>query len=423
MLGVVGQLALHAQERGPAPELGPTNTLRLEWVLRQVLVRNASLRSAQATWRAMDLRTGQVAAWSDTVVGVDVERDNTAFADYHDTEWMVTQEIPISGKNRQRARMAAADAMAARADVRSGELALVAQARGAFYRYANAHQQLEIIARTQTLLGQIADISRNKFEVGKRTRADVLMAETELAKILEARRDLEQLASEEQTRLNTLMNFPPKTPLPAPEPEKYQEHTFDLAQLQREAMEHRPELTGAQKRLEAARAQITLAKRSWIPDPELRVEARQFDGQGGGFQEYDTGIFFRIPWLNQGKYRGAIAEAREQAQSVEDALEAARLETMGKIANQVQRIETLRHHYHVFGERIVPLARQSIEAVLSAYTSDQATVVEVLSAQRSLQDAEATLQHHLTEYLNALAELEPLVGRPLEPIKINPIKP
>src|SRR2546430_1716526 len=109
------------------------------------------------------------------------------------------------------------------------------------------------------------------------------------------------------------------------------------------AIEHRTEILGAKRKIEAAKARRTLAKRAWIPDPELRLEARQFNGAGGGIQEYDTGVFFGFPWVQRGKYKAAIAEAENLRESSEHELAAVEAETLAMVRTQIETVETLHH--------------------------------------------------------------------------------
>jgi outer membrane protein TolC len=388
-----------------------TNLLSLEQVVNEVSSNNSSLKAARANWEAMKQRIPQARAWEDLRGGVDVERRGTTRLDtFTDNEWMVAQELPLSGKNRKRGQVAVAEAAAAFEEYRRRELELTARARAACYRLANAYEQLAVNRKNEELLKQFLGISRAKYEVGKQSQADVLVAETDLGKLLETRYDVERQISEEQSRLNVLMNRPAQAPLGRPAGLAFFPIELSLDHLQAMALAHRPELLAAQRKIEAAQARVDLAKREWIPDPEIRVEARQFNGNGGGIQEYDTGLFFKIPWLNRKKYKAAIAEAQSMKESAEHELEALRKETLGMVRDQLKKIETFHHHTELFRDRIVPLAQQAVKANQAAYETDKAGFLDLIVAQRTALDAESMYWSHLTDYLVAVAELEPSVG-------------
>lgn len=390
-----------------------TNELSLDGVIAEVLANNLSLKAANANWRAMQARARREGAWADPRVGVDVERmGSTDFGDYNATEWMVGQEIPLSGKNRRRAKAATAEAEGALAAADRRGLDLTRDATAAFYNLVNAQAQLEINDRNTALLRQLAETSRINYEAGTRMQSDVFMADAEVLKNTEARRDLEQRLAEAGYRLNVLMNRPPtnalgRAVLPAvPSPD------YDANDLEKQALLHRPELREAAQRIAATKARQDVAKRAWIPDPELRVEARQFEGGGARIREYDTGIFFNFPWINRGKYKAAIDEAKRNRESAEYQLQALENETRGLVREHIKRIETLHHHYTLFRDRVTPLARQAIESMRISYTNDKATFLELLTAQRALQDVESMTQQHLTDYLIATAEFKAMKGGP-----------
>ena len=404
---------VEAAEPSPVSEAGTNQPLSADAVVREVLERNPALKSARANWEAMKTRIRQSSAWADPKFGVDVERsDSTRFFSYSDTEWMIAQEIPISGKNRLRAAGAKADAFTAFAELRRREVDLEARARIACVALANAYKQLELNQRNEALLKQVTEIARIRYESGMRMQGDVLMAQTELVKNQEARRDLERDVSDAQSRINTLMDRPANNPLPAPGSNAFRDATLLRERVEQVALQHRPELAGASNRIASAKAQHTLARRAWIPDPEVRVEARQFDGSG--FIEYDTGIFFNLPWFNFGKYKSAIAEAGFNRESAEHNLSALQAETAGQVRDQLQKISTAHHHYSLFRERLSTLARQSLDATRIAYENDKSTLLELLTAQRTLREVESTQERHLADYLSALAELEAITGANLQ---------
>ncbi|MCA1657893.1 MAG: TolC family protein, partial [Verrucomicrobiaceae bacterium] len=192
-------------------------TLTLEEATRAALANNPAIKASRAKWEMMKARIPQAAAWDDPMAGVDFERSGTTqFGTYTDAEWMVSQKIPLAGKNRSRARAASAEALATFEDLRRQELDVVAKIRAAYFRLIEAGAQLEVNRRNETLVSQFLEISRSKYSVGTQTQASVLTAETDLVRIEEDRRDLTRDLSNAQSRLNVLMNRPARTPVGAP---------------------------------------------------------------------------------------------------------------------------------------------------------------------------------------------------------------
>ena len=142
----------------------------------------------------------------------------------------------------------------------------------------------------------------------------------------------------------------------------------------------------------------------------MRVEARHFRGSSDTFTEYDTGVFFSIPWANPRKYSAAVREAEQNVESARRTHEAAKTEALGLLRDQLRKISSLAQQYQLSQEKIVPLAAQTVEALDAGYRTDISGYLEVITAQRTLREAEAAASMQLADYLAALAELEAVVG-------------
>src|SRR5205085_5793140 len=117
----------------------PRGSLTLGAVTDAVLANNAAIHEARAKWDAMKQRVPQAAAWDDLKVSASTRLArfvDVATNSFTDQMLSVEQMIPISGKNRSRERIAAAEALAALEEVRRKELDAVAKARAAFFRLA-----------------------------------------------------------------------------------------------------------------------------------------------------------------------------------------------------------------------------------------------------------------------------------------------
>ncbi|MEO7300597.1 MAG: TolC family protein [Verrucomicrobiota bacterium] len=409
LLSAVAAFGQQAQETTAVATTN--NLLSLNEVVSEVLSNNPSLKSARANWEAMKQRIPQAKAWEDLRFGVDVERSKkiSPFS-YTDQEWMILQELPVTGKNRLRGKAASAEAAGAFLDVRRKELDLIVRARTAYFRLFNADKQLELNRKNQALWKQFAEIARAKFEVGSQTQADVLMAETELGKIAETIFDDLRNISDAQSQLNVLMNRPAQSPLPTPTQVNPPELNSALEELQQISLANRPDITIFQTKIDAAKARLDLAKKAWFPDPEVRIEARHFDNSNKVFDEYDTGVFIRFPWFNRGKYKAAIEEAKKMQESSEHDLASAQNETLGMVREQLKKVETFHHHSELFGSKLIPLARETLNSKRLNYETDKANFLDLLTAQRTLQEVESMYWNHLTDYQIAVAELEALVG-------------
>ncbi len=408
-------LALAASAEPPEkPNAAPPLTLSA--ATQTALASNRSIKEARARWESMKARVPQAEAWDDLKISASTRLGR--FVDiapngFTDQMLSVEQMIPVSGKNESRARIAAAEALGGLEELRRKETDVVMKVRTAYIRLANGYAQLELTRANASSLHQTLDISRRKFEVGGQTQAAVLTAENEVTRIEENRRDLERSISDEETRLKVLMNRDAFAPLGRPASELPNQASVSTERLRSLLLSNRPELRMAQANIAAAKAKVELAKREWIPDPMVSVQAQRYNEAAQAVSEVGAGISFSVPWLNGKKYRAEEREAQTGAEAAQHALEGAQTEALGLLRDQLTKLETFHHHLELFRDRLIPTARQTVEANRAGYQGDKTSFLELVTSQRSLREVESVRRQHLTDYQTALAELEALVGADL----------
>ncbi len=407
--------SLRAEEpHGEIREEAPAGRLSLDEVTRAVLANNPAIKEAENRWRAAVQRVRQVNAWDDPRIAGDsrvrryVDVPPNAFMDQSLT---VEQLIPITGKNLVRG--AAAEALSIFEEVRRAELDVIAKARSAYFALANAYDQLDINDKNLTSLRQIADISRSRYETGLESAANVLVAETDYSKLLEARRDLERNASDAQSQLNALMNRDAFAPLGTPAAANINEANLSLNGLRTITLAQRPEVQMAHAKIDSEKSKLQLARRAWIPDPALMVKGQRYNDASQAVSEFDAGVSFTVPWVNPSKYSAGVREARANVAAAEQGFDREQKEALRLLRDQLEKIETAHHHVELFRDKLVPQARQAFEATRLSYESGKATFLDWISAQRNLRDIEAMARTHLTDYQTAVAELEAIVGAEL----------
>jgi outer membrane protein, heavy metal efflux system len=413
LLNLILALAFRTAQAGDNANAVREGRLSLDEVTNVVLANNPAIKAAQEKWQAMKARVPQAAAWEDLRAQARsraaryVSIPPNAFTDQ---SFILQQEVPISGKNLSRARAATAEAGAAFEDFRRTELDVLSRARAAFHRLANEYAQLEVNQRNVDLLNQFAEVSRQRYEVGNASQGDVLTAQTDAAKLLEAQSDIFRRISDAQSQLNVLMNRPAQSPLAQPSQIPFQPPHLSLQTLQAVALSARPEMQRAQNRVEAERFRVELADRQRFPDPTLDVQAQRYNEAGQAVSELDVGVSIGLPFLNPRKYSATVTEARRNFESAQHELEATRTETLGLVRDQLTKIETAAHHYELYSDKILPLARQAVQSNRVAYETSSANFLELITAQRVLQDVESAHVNHLADYQVAVAELDAIVG-------------
>jgi len=418
LLSTTLTLSVGAEPSATAAEArSSTGSLSLGEVTSAVLANNPAIQQALKKWAAAKERVTQEAAWDDLKVSgssraarfVDVAPNS-----FTDQMASVEQIIPLTGKNLVRARIAAADAVEAFERARREQLDVLAKARASYFRLLNATAQLELNRRNLVSLRQIAEVSRSRYEVGQANAAEPLVGEVEASKLLESEQDILRNISTEQSQLNVLMNRDAFAPLGRPDETNIKALNISMMQAREIALANRPEIKIAQARIDMEKSRLGLARRNWIPDPAIKVEAQRYNDAAQAASEVDAGISFTVPWVNPGKYSAAVREAKENLAAAQHEFDRTNAESLGALRDALEKVHTTKHHVDLFRDKLVPQARQAFEANQFAYETGKATFLEWITAQRNLRDLEAMGQQHIADYYAALAELEAVVGADLK---------
>jgi len=387
--------------------------LTLEEACGEALARNPGIAEASAEWDAARERVAQAGAWEDLQVsgmskaGRFVSAPRNGFADQTVT---VSQMIPISGRNMARARAAAEEALVAYEELRRRELDVAQAARVAYYGLEEARGQAELNRKSLALLAQMAKVSQTRYEAGKEGGAEVLGGETEGGKAQEEGRELERRVAAEETALNVAMGRDAFAPVGEIEEGKVNFPEAPVEELKATMMANRPELRSAEHKAEAARARLGEARRAWIPDPALTVEAQRYDGAGQGISEVDAGVTFNVPWTNERKYAAGTREAAAEVAAADAEVAARKVEAVGLLRSAIEDVTTARHHAHLSAETLVKEAEAGLKASEIGYEAGSVGLGDWLGAARTEQEVTGMRLEEMRDYEVAVGELEAVVG-------------
>ncbi|MGD1018099.1 MAG: TolC family protein [Verrucomicrobiia bacterium] len=383
----------------------------LDALIETALANNPEIAMAHRKWDAALQKIPQARALDDPTVGVDAWRKSEEAASASQTGLMVSQNIPWFGKRDLRGGVERGAAKQAEMTWRMKTLGVIAAVKQSYYNLWQTQRELDVNQRNQELMQQFVEVARSRYETGKASQSDLIRAQNELAKLAEDRSDRMRTYQVALAELNRLMKRAPNMPVeigpdvtvPVLEP------AVTLDQLQAAAA-CRPELQGLQEgSVRSAESALALARKGYDPDLQVRVEAWQYEGKSG-VQEYDAGVSVNFPWLNHGKYRAAINEARANLDASRDELDAMRAQTATEVEELYDGIHAMHHHYELYVGKLIPQQQLAIEAARSAYESGTGGFLDVLDARRTLFDLEMENLHHAAEFQRLLASLERVVG-------------
>jgi outer membrane protein TolC len=380
--------------------------------VQAVLRRNPSLESARQAWRAALARTRQSGVLDDPMVDVDVAPlsigSRTARFGW---DAMVSQRLPWPGKLALDESAARAEADAAKSDFESSRRELALTASLLFDDYFVDVRSIEINAHHVSLMRSMQQAATAQYESGHGSAQDPLQAEFELTHM---EHDTVILASKRDVtiaQMNELLHRPPEAPLPPPPEELTLPPPPDVSdphRLEAEAVERRPDIAAVREHARAEQARADRGSRESLPDFTLSTQYNSMWDMPE--HRWMVGLGVNLP-IWSGRRGGTVDEANAMRAQYE--ADAARMSDAARtqVVVALKRLEESGHVLHLMDERLLPVARDEVDAARAAFTASQGAFVAVVDAEKNLRAVELERQMALADFDRRRAELDRALGR------------
>lgn len=397
-----------ASPQHPAPS-GPV--LERAAFVRAVLARNPSIESARQGWRAALSRVRQSGSFDDPMVELQLAplsvTGSKAALGY---EAMISQVLPWFGKRSLDASAAAAEAGAAKSDYESTQRDLALMAVNLYDQYFVAYRSLQINAEHVELMRAMRDAAIAQFSSGRGSAQDALQAEAELAHmdhdavVLAAQRDV--LVAQ----MNELLHRSPEQPLPPPPdvlpaPPRAQ---GTAGRLGDEAIERRQDIAAARQRARGAHARAERAARDAYPDFTVSTSYNSMWDMPE--HRWMVGLGFNLP-IFSGKRAGMADEARAMEAQLQSDVVRMSDTTRTQVFVTLKRLQESDHVLRLFESRLLPIARERIDAARAGFVTSQNPFMAVIDAEKNLRGLELEYQMARAEHAGRRAELDRALGR------------
>ncbi len=282
----------------------------------------------------------------------------------------------------------------------------------AYYAVLDVQERLAVVeAAIRTAQGN-RDLIRDRFQAGLVVEADLLAAEVRLASLEEdaiaARYGIEVA----QATLNDAMGLPLETSWSLADPLTERPPRFGAeADLERLALERRPDFRETALREDAAGKAIQAARGAFLPTLDLRAgyELNHFNPTANGQDNWTVGVVFSFNVFQGGADRARLLEATAERERVR----ALRARQASAIRLEVQRaaraLRAAREQVAV-AARAVGQAEERLRMTRDRYEAGLTTIVDLLAAESALTQARGNRAQALVRYNVSVAGLEFALG-------------
>ena len=380
--------------------------------VRVVLHRNPSIESARQGWRGAVARVRQSGKLEDPMVAVEVAplSIGSASARFGYTA-SASQRVPWPGKLSLDESITRAEAEAMRSDFEATRRELALAAALLYDQYFVAVRSLEINTQHVALMRELKAGALAQFASGRGSAQDPLQAEAELTHL---EHDAVTLASQRDitvAEMNELLHRDPELPLPPPPkelPVNGAPEARSSAQLADEAVKRRPEIEAMRLRARGEQARADRAGRESYPD--LTASTSYNSMWDMPEHRWMVGLSVNVP-IQLGRRAGAVDEANAARGRFES--ETARLTDKARteVAVALKRLEETAHVLRLYEERLIPVARDQVDAARAGFITSRNDFVAAIGAEKNLRSVELEYQMMRATFDRRRAELDRALGR------------
>ncbi|MFH1706889.1 MAG: TolC family protein [Planctomycetota bacterium] len=399
-----------------APPVSPTGTVTLHQALAAALMLNPQLAAYAWETRIADARILQAGLLPNPELeaGIEGVGEEGGTMNFDDTETTIrlSQLLELGGQRGKRVRVAEIERTLADWDYTAKRLDVIADTATAFVQLLAAQEQVALAERLQVLSDAEWSIASERVKSGKAAPTEELqsraVASAARLGVGRARRELEaarvRLAATWGGRsaafergagqLRLVEEVPPFE---------------DLIRL----LTQTPEVARWATEMEHRRAVLAQANALGLPSLSLSVGATEYRATGD--RVYGLGLAVPLPVFdrNQGARREALLGEAQGAQ----AREAEEIRIRTAFSDAYQTLASAFEQARGLDNEVLPAAQAAFDAVNESYRVGKSGYFEVLSAQRTLFEAEEQLLDALTSYHTTKFALERLLGQGLSPVQ------
>ncbi|AOF90293.1 efflux transporter outer membrane subunit [Sinorhizobium sp. RAC02] len=322
--------------------------------------------------------------------------------------------IDFFGQYRRQREVANASLDAAYDDVGVARLAYLSDlvssyVSARYFQEALALNRKNLVSRRETL-----KLTNEIKEAGAASSLDVLQAEGLVNQTLANLPALETGFHQSANHIATLLGVPAATitsslikgssqPMP-----RYSTRTGIPADLIR----NRPDIRAAERRLQAATAQIGVAEADLYPSIELGGSigaARNFNTRVGNLTSWSFGPTLSLPIFNGGALKAQVKVARSDA-------EQQYLTWKSTVLNAVEEVENaqtalIRDYQTVAAQRkVVETFDQTLVLARESYRGGASTILDVLDAERNVAESRLALATAIRQLARDYVSLNVAIG-------------
>jgi outer membrane protein TolC len=272
-------------------------------------------------------------------------------------------------------------------------------------------QALQLNEELGKFTDTVARLAKSRYENNLATQQDWVKAQLEQSSLQSEHISLQTTYSQNQARINSLLNRSAYAPLLAPAVLRSlpQPVVLNYDSLEQRLSQSSPQLAGLVAQTTVSISSVELARKNLIPDFILGIAPVQ---RGNNFNTWNAMLEFSIP-LQRVAHGAHQNEAEAMLEADRDRLQGAEARLLGELREHYAALQAAHEMETLTRQRVMPLAELAYNGALEGYKNGRVDFATLLEAKRQIQKAHLDELNASVEQQIHLAEIERLIGEDL----------
>jgi outer membrane protein TolC len=271
-------------------------------------------------------------------------------------------------------------------------------------------QNIAIAQENSRLMKQFLSIAQTKYTTGQVPQQDLLKAQVEIAMIGNEQISLRQKELSMKAMLMSLLNRDSKDTISVVMMPSEVSFSMDLDPLLSFALRNRPMNVKDSLMIDESKTMLSMARQEYLPDFKFGIE--RMTEPMGPFTGWSVSAGVTLPFApwTLGKASARIDEADAAIIKSNASYTATRNMVASNIKDLYYKASGAKQQLDVYNSEILPQAKQSVQASLTAYQTGTTDFLMLIDAYRTLVNLSKEYFMTRMQFEQAIAELEREVG-------------
>jgi outer membrane protein, heavy metal efflux system len=394
----------------------PATSITVDQAVDEALHSNPQIRAQVRRLSLAQLKTTTARSLDDPMLMVrDWQTPLRKPWDLNQSQLMFSLQQTFPGKDKRdlRAKVAADDVAATTDDLETMRQEVAASVRQTCASLLRNADEMRLHDQQSSVLNHAISAALAEYTTGKAPQSDVLRAQMALTRLNEHLIELDEERDTARAQLNVLMGRAPSEEIEVAGTYRTPAALPSTEELQRLAIEHRPELAALRKQITKSSDESQLARLALKPDFTVAAGYMLMPTGSTYRNAYMAELTMNLPSLNRARHDGEAKQADSATDVVRAELDARTSSVFLEIRQAQIVLRSAQTRLKLYRDTLLPQAEANFKASTLAYQNNRGDFTNLIDSQNILLDIRIAYYKALAASDTGSAQLERAIGTPI----------